>query len=300
MNQEELEKFLNNYRSQILIFIFSLLVFNFLLWSQIFLQKLEQEKLRIYFLDVGQGDSELIILPSKRGKNVKILIDGGPANKKILEALDQVLSPMDRYFDLVILSHPQVDHFGGLIEVLKRYQIGYLIHNGRSNPHPQFEELKKVIRDYQIKTVRLMAGDRIFQADNFMEVLLPNQEFLFDKNLNNSSLVLLLKNKNIKVLFPGDIEEKAEKYLVNLYRNFNEKIDILKISHHGSKTASSEEFLKIFQPKLAFIEVGRNYYGHPSKEVLKRLENFGIKWFRTDLEGNLKVIVDGKEIKVIK
>src|SRR5689334_7001064 len=130
-------------------FIFSLLIgFNFFVWSAVALQA-NADGLNIYFLDVGQGDSSLIVLPG----GAKILIDGGPANKSVFGELEKVLSPSDRYIDLVMLTHPQLDHFGGLIDVLKRYRVGAFIYNGRDGTAQAWPYLKEIVSEKKIKTV---------------------------------------------------------------------------------------------------------------------------------------------------
>lgn len=280
-------------KNKIVLTLILLVILDILVFWQIKNLVSLNKPLEIYFLKVGQGDSELIKLSGK----VKILIDGGPANNQILENLNQILSPFDRYLDLVILSHPQSDHFGGLIEVLKRYQVGAFIYNGRDNPIPAFEELKKIIAENKIQTIVLIGGDKIHYQDNQFNILLPDLSLLQSKELNDTALVGELKNSNFKALFTGDISSKIEKKLITFYHS---TIDVLKVSHHGSKFSSSAEFLNALRPKVAVIEVGKNSYGHPTKDVLERLKAVGAKILRTDQEGLVELLIDGQKIRIFQ
>jgi len=280
-------------KNKIVLTLILLVILDILVFWQIKNLVSLNKPLEIYFLKVGQGDSELIKLSGK----VKILIDGGPANNQILENLNQILSPFDRYLDLVILSHPQSDHFGGLIEVFKRYRVGAFIYNGRDNPIPAFKEFKKVIAENKIQTIVLIGGDRIRYQDNQFNFLLPDLSLLQEKELNDTTLVGELKNSNFKALFTGDISSKIEKKLVTFYHS---TIDVLKVSHHGSKFSSSPEFLNALKPKVAVIEVGKNSYGHPTKDVLERLKAVGAKILRTDEEGLVKLLIDGQKIRIFQ
>lgn len=292
---KELEQWLKvkKHKNRVIVIILVIVALDIFVYWQIFAANFQNHDLRLYFFNVGQGDSELAVLPG----GVKILIDGGPPNGKILEELGKILPPADRYFDIIVISHPQLDHFGGLIEVLKRYQVGMVIHNGRSGPISAFETLKETIGENGIKTLRLAAGDKIRYRDSIISVLSPDNILVGDKELNDTSLVLELDSKNTKALFTGDIGSKAEDNLADILTS---DIDILKVAHHGSKFSSTANFLKAVRPKLAIIEVGKNSYGHPTKETLSRLNAVGAKIYRTDQNGTVKLVIDGENIKIIK
>jgi len=275
----------------ILIFIF-LFVLDCFVWSEIVFNG-KSKNPEIYFLNVGQGDSEMVVLQN----NVKVLIDGGP-DKKILENIPEVLSYFDRHIDLVVMSHPQLDHFGGLIEVLKRYQVGAFIWNGIENNTESFAELKKVIKENNIPQIILAEGDKIKYQENEFKVLFPSGNLLATdnkKNINDDALVLELASPNGSALFTADIGKNIEDYLIGKY---NLNVDILKVGHHGSKTSSVAEFLKSVSPKISVIEVGKNSYGHPTKEALARLSDVGSKIFRTDKNGIIKLVLDNNKINV--
>jgi competence protein ComEC len=274
----------------ILIVVF-LVVFDFFVWGLVVFEPIDKN-LQIYFLDVGQGDSELAILPS----GPKILIDGGP-NNKVVDELASVLRPTDRYIDLVMLSHPQTDHFTGLIDVLKRYQVGAFIFNGRSGTADSWSELTKVIQENKVPLLILAAGDKIHYLDSQFDFLLPDKNFIQSQDLNETTLMPLLQNQNSQILFTGDIDSKIEDYLIKKY---DLDIDVLKVAHHGSKYSSGEKFLQSISPKIAVIEVGKNSYGHPTETVLKNLASIGAQVFRTDKDGTIKLTINGQNIDIFK
>jgi competence protein ComEC len=274
----------------ILIMIF-LVAFDVFVWGLIIFEPINKN-LELYFLDVGQGDSELVILPN----GPKVLIDGGP-NNKVISQLALVLRPTDRYLDLIVLSHPQTDHFTGLIDVLKRYQIGAFIFNGRSGTADSWFELVKIIQENRIPAVVLAAGDKIHYLDSQFNFLLPDKNFIESSDLNETALVPLLQSLNAKILFTGDIGAKTEDYLIQKY---DLDIDVLKVAHHGSKYSSSEKFLSNISPKIAVIEVGKNSYGHPTSEVLKKLASVGTQIFRTDKDGLIKLVINNQQINIFK
>ncbi|OGG42947.1 hypothetical protein A3G50_00200 [Candidatus Jorgensenbacteria bacterium RIFCSPLOWO2_12_FULL_42_11] len=262
-------------------------------WRTIALTK-PSDNLNIYFLSVGQGDSELVILPG----GVKILIDAGPDNKVIGE-LDSILRPTERYIDLVIVSHPQADHFNGFIDVLKHYQVGAFIHNGRAGAAQSWKELAQTVKENKIPAVALAAGDKINYLESKLDILSPNENFINSKELNDTVLVALLQSQSAKVLFTGDVGKKIEDYLIN---KLDFKVDVLKVAHHGSKYSSGREFLAAILPKISVIEVGKNSYGHPTEEVLNRLAAVGAAIYRTDRDGTIKMVFPKKssEIQVFK
>lgn len=278
-------------KNHFIIFLIFLAVFDLFIWSQIIFNG-PNKNTEIYFFDIGQGDSELVVLPN----NVKVLIDGGP-NKKILSELSSVLSPTDIYIDLIILSHPQLDHFAGLIDVLRRYKVGAFIYNGRSGEAKAFYDLKKAIKESNAAAVVLAQGDKIKYEENVFDVLSPPKEFLTSEELNDTTLVLRLNVGNFRALFTGDIGENIEKYLAE---NFDIGIDILKVGHHGSKFSSSEKFLVEASPLISAIEVGKNSYGHPTAQTLARLADIKSQIFRTDLDGTIKLAIHNNTINIFK
>ncbi len=242
----------------------------------------------IYFLDVGQGDGELIVFPGR----AKVLIDGGP-NGGIVSRIGEILPVADRRIDVLALTHPQLDHYAGFIEIVKRYEVGVFIYNGRLSGDAPFRELLETLKKRKIPMIVLGEGDKIKIGDAVFSVLNPSGEFLKSAELNDATLVMALAEGEgaFRAVFTGDIGLNVEEYLTEKY---DVKTDVLKVAHHGSRYSSGDKFLAEARPKLAVIEVGRNSYGHPTKEALSRLEKIGAGVYRTDRDGTIRVIV-GKD-----
>lgn len=268
------------------LLVLLLIIFDIILWFWIFFPSLDSEEdLAIYFLDVGQGDSELITI-----NGVDILIDGGP-NAKVLESLSNIMPSIDRYIDLVILTHPHLDHFGGLIDVFKNYNIGVFIDSGQDHAISQYDYFKKVLAERNIKHINLIKGDKIKYKDLVFNFLSPTK--IGQKELHDNTLVFMLEKESFKGLFTGDINFKVEKNLMRDYKNLS--ANLLKISHHGSANSTNKEFLQAVRPQISVIEVGRNSYGHPKPALLSRLSLAGTAIYRTDKNGIIKTsLIDGK------
>lgn len=273
----------------ILIFLGFLFIADILAWNIVF--DLSRTRfLEVNFFDVGQGDAILIESP----KRTQILIDGGPSSK-ILEKLSETLPFYDRSIDLIILTHPDPDHLLGLIDVLKRYKVDLIGTNGAVSSRPEFKEFMSQILKKEVPLKILKKDQRISIGESLsFDILAPLENFDGRKvsDYNTSSIVSKMIYGDSSFLFTGDTTQSVEKELVKQGINLNS--DILKIGHHGSKTSTTEDFLKKITPEIAVIQVGKNnQYGHPYSEVLERLEKFGIKIFRTDENGDIKIISDG-------
>src|SRR3989344_1606416 len=251
-------------------------------------------KLKVYFLDVGQGDAELIETPNGN----KILIDGGPPNKKILGELSRFLPFYNRSVDMVILTHPHADHVGGLDQVLERYEVGFAMDPGVLYNTPEFGEYRNLIETKRIPRVYGVRGMKVrLDYSTYLDVFLPVVNN-FGLSPHDGMLVLKLNYGKNSFLFTGDMEKNLEGYLIGTMGE-SLKSDILKVGHHGSKTSTTEAFLGYVSPKYAVISVGEeNKYGHPSKEVLDRLIQFGVKFFRTDEEGTIRMKSDGETVSI--
>ena len=264
--------------------------FNLFIWYEVVFGGVAD--LNLYFLNVGQGDSELIELPG----GVQILIDGGP-DKSVLFELAKVMPSNDRYLDLVVMTHAQTDHFAGFAHVLDRYKIGAFIVTGREGESKTWENFRDLLEEKQIPVILVEAGDKITYRENLLEVLSPDQELLVDKEINESSVILKLESQSIKALFTGDAGFKTENHLLNLTKfNFVRlDVDVLKVAHHGSKYSTGANFLAATTPLISIIEVGKNNYGHPTEATLSRLKSFGNAIYRTDENGTVRLVVrDGK------
>ena len=270
-----------------------LFIGNILVWSVVF--ELNKDKfLEVNFFDVGQGDAIFIQAP----KRTQILIDGGPSSK-VLEKLGKEMSFWDRTIDLIILSHPEKDHISGLIEVLKRYKVENILWTGVVRDTAEYEEWLNLIKEEGADVKIAQAGGKILLGNAEIEILYPfkNMEGKELKDSNDSSVVAKLIFGDNSFLFTGDAGEKTEKTIMGELVSLGS--DVLKIGHHGSKYSSTEEFIKAVSPEIAVIEVGKdNSYGHPTAEVLDRLLKYGIDILRTDQNGDIKIISDGKNLKI--
>ena len=228
-------------------------------------------KLRICFVDVGQGDCTVITTP--KGKN--IIIDGGEEEENVV--LPYLLDRNISKIDYLIISHFDSDHVGGLFTVMENLKVKTAIISKQGEKSLNYERFNKMVEEKNIRVVAIEKGDRLnIEEGVYFDFLWPDNFNLITENiLNNNSIVCKLNYNNFSILFTGDIEEVAEKQVLQEYNNFQIlNSTILKIGHHGSKTSSSKEFLENVRPQVALIGVGKdNKFGHPNIEVLKRLED---------------------------
>ncbi len=236
----------------------------------------------IDFFDVGQGDASLI----KLANNKVILIDGGP-NNLILKRLGEELPFYRRKIDLIILSHFHDDHIIGLIEVIKRYQVGSIIYLKSEVNSKLLGLFISLAKEKNIKLISLEDRATISYSPGCSLELINPFIFGIGKDDNNS-IVAKLSCPPLSALFSGDNNFKVEEALIKAGENLKSKI--LKASHHGSKTANSEAFLKAVSPSIFIIPVGAdNRFNHPSPEILDRVRALGLLTKRTDQEGNIKI-----------
>lgn len=247
----------------------------------------QQEKAKIIFFDVGQGNSVFIESPNSN----QVLIDGGPGSQ-VLNKLGQTMLFFDRNIDVIILTHPDADHLNGLVDVLKKYDVGEIMEPCIADSSATYGEWNKLIEEKKIHRTCAQFGQKIKLAkDVELNVLYPFKplEGASFKNTNDASIVMVFCYGQTKILLTGDAEEKIEYQLIN--SNIDLKAQILQIGHHGSKSSTSESFLKAINPETAVIQVGKNNrYGHPTNEVLERLKNISAKIFRTDLDGDIEFL----------
>jgi len=262
--------------------------------------------LHIYFCDVGQGDAILIKTPQNR----QILVDGGRGDQ-VLNCLSDALPFYDHTLDLVILTHPHADHVGGLIEVLRTYQVEKVIFQQTPYKSADYQEFIDLLGEKNLPTLKVVAGE-ILALDQQVRVEvwypLSNEKLELlaarggsgatidpydGEDVNDSSIVFRLVCGDFETLLTGDAPEAVQKLL--LRQEMVEESDVLKVAHQGAKDGSDENFLKKVNPKLAVISVGENNrYGHPHKETLEELENAGAEIKRTDRDGTVEVVSDCK------
>lgn len=287
-----LKNFFINNRNKVLIFISII--------SLIYITSIKIPKeLKINFIDVGQGDSCLITTP----QNKKVIVDSGGSEsydvgKNVL--LPYLLDKRITKIDYIMISHFDTDHCKGFEYVLENLKVKNVIISKQSETSENFKQIMKIIRKKRINLIIVQKGSKI-KIDNFttVDIISPQSENIAD-NMNDNSIVAKLEAYNFSILFTGDASEKIEKELIK--EKINLKSDILKVSHHGSKTGTSEEFLKSVKPKIALIGVGENNkFGHPTEDVIKRLTENKVKIYRTDRNGEISIkIKKNKNIKIKK
>lgn len=255
-------------------------------------------KLNIFFIDVGQGDSTLIVTPS--GK--RIIIDGGEGNSEKYDYGKNVLFPylLDRKIneiDYLIISHADSDHIGGLIYILENMKVKKILIGVQPEISDQLQDFVSIANKKKVKIITLKKGDEIEIDKNIkIDVLWPdNNNLIYENILNNNSLVFKLIYNNFSMLFTGDIEKIAEEKITKIYSDKILNSNIIKLPHHGSKTSSISNFIDEVNPQIALIGVGKNNkFGHPSNEVINRLEKRNIKIYRTDQMGEISITVNSK------
>lgn len=294
-----------------------LILFLFFISFYIFYIYLEQNinnNLRITFFDIGQGDSSLIEMPTGE----KILIDAGPSNI-IVSKLQKHLSIFNRVIDFIVLTHPDSDHVAGFYFITPNFYIKNILENGDKNKNTDiYKNIEKGFESKNLKNKEIFAncGDKIvYKNDKYPKIFIlhPDQSNLILNDTNENSIVLLLIYGKFSFLFTGDMDKEVEKNIfreidrcfsnedINTIKEKIKNLTVLKVSHHGSKTASSDDFIKKIKPKYSIISAGeKNRYGHPNEETIKTLEKYKSDIFYTKNDGNISFITDGDSIEFKK
>lgn len=247
-----------------------------------------QNIMKVSYIDVGQGDS---ILVQVNGKN--LLIDAGPN-----ESTDKLMSYLSKQnikkLDFIVATHPHEDHVGAMDTVIKKYDIGEFYAPKKMATTKTFENMVNALKSKNIKINAATAGVSLDLGENVKcEMVAPNGTNY--ENLNNYSAVIKITYGNSKFLFMGDAEKLSEKEILN--KNYDISSDVLKLGHHGSSSSSSKAFLDKVSPKIAIISCGKNNdYGHPHKETLEEMKKRNIQVYRTDIDGSIVLVSDGKKI----
>ena len=268
-----------------------LAISNLFIWSAVFALS-QKEEVKVYFLDVGQGDA--ILIEGRNGN--QILIDGGPAGK-VLEELGRVMPYFDRSIDVLIETHPDSDHIGGFPEVMERYEIGVFIEPGVNADNSVDDEIRRRVSDMGIANFIARRGMEVNLGDgSYLEVLFPDRD-VSGVDTNDASIVAKYVYGDTCFILTGDSPQKIEDYLKSKFGD-NLDCEVLKVGHHGSNTSTGSNFLSVVSPMYAVISAGRgNSYGHPHPEVVERLTNFGAKVLSTAGEGTIKLTSDGFVVK---
>lgn len=271
------------------IAVFGLL--NIVLWPMVFGGK--EKNLTAYFFDVGQGDATYF----RTVDGLDILVDGGPGSK-VLSKLGEAMPYYDKKIELMILSHAHADHVDGLVDVLKRYEVGEVLYNDVKTDYAGYLEFLNLIKEKNIALKNVQAGDEVSLGQTRIKILAP-VNYVEGKDLNDSSVVFKLIYGQNSIMMTGDAGQQVEAKI--LAGNNDLKSDVLKVGHHGSKYSSSADFLEKVMPKYGIIMVGlKNSYRHPAETTLDNLRNFGVKIFRTDVDGDVKCLGDGVKISCDK
>ena len=255
-------------------------------------------RVHVVALDVGQGDAILVETPG----GGRLLVDGGPDPDRLLVALDARIPPWDRRIDLVVLTHPHEDHVAGLPLLVERYRVGRLVEPGMTGPGPGYAALLAALARRSLRSELLSAGDRFTLDDVSFRVLWPDRTAVprappdTGTGINNVSIVLLGTYGGQRFLLAGDAEEGIDPILV---ARGLPHVDLLKVAHHGSRTATTDALLGATSPAVALISVGaKNTFGHPAPATLARLAAHGVATYRTDLSGTLDAALDGRLLTV--
>lgn len=229
----------------------------------------QSNDLVVSFLDVGQGDS--ILIETKEGIN--ILIDTGP-NEVVVRKISEVLNYFEKNIDLVILTHADLDHIGGMVSVIDRYEIESLGYAFDFDESQLTKYMYEKVEEDRIDLLRLKAGDQFNIGELYIDILWPLDTYVGEKN--DMSVVTLIKYFDNSILLTGDASVEIEEKLISMYEDLD--VDILKLGHHGSKTSTSEEFLLHTKPEVVVVSAGEgNNFGHPHKEVIDRVLDMGIQ-----------------------
>jgi len=252
--------------------------------------------LTVAFLDIGQGDSILIRSPN----GMTMLIDGGNSDNDATQVILPKLSEWgaDR-LDVMVATHPDADHIGGLPEVLETFPVETVALTGQVHSTQIYERLLTDIRDLNVNAIQTRTGTSIpFDPAVRVEVLGPDDEFVQDDNdTNNASIVIRLTYGSVSFMFTGDAEDPEEEAI--LASGADLRSAILKVGHHGSRSSTSEPFLAAVDPQIGVISAGaNNQFGHPHQEVLDRLEQGGVQIYRTDQGGTITITTNGSTIDV--
>ncbi len=271
---------------------------------------LPDENLHIIACDVGQGDAILI-----KAKNTQLLIDGGK-DDKLLDCLAKNMPFWDKNIEIVILTHQQIDHYGGLIEVFKAYSVDSFLVSPIDSSNQSFRLLKSLVGSSGTRIVNPTAGMVVRLGKIHLDIVHPNENFLALNTVNQKevsggavlggattfrdpndfSIVAILSFGNFDALFTGDIGPEISDMLAQelSQKGDKRKVEYIKVPHHGSKNGLTKSLLDVTKPKVAVISVGKNQWGHPHKEVIELLKEEGVKILRTDEIGDIELVTDGR------
>lgn len=276
-------------KNKIFLIFLAILILFFLLKEEI----KKDRFLEVSFLDVGQGDAIYI----EAFNQTDMLIDGGRNPQVITEKLSSVMDSFDTHIDVLIITHPDEDHSGGLISIIKEYSIGSIFISGNFSDNSNYNQILKIASTKNIPTYLARAGENIYldrDKEVRFEIIYPTENTSFVE-ANRTSISGRLIYGESEFLLTGDAYMEDEDIMLKNYKSLES--DVLKLGHHGSRTSSSLSFLKMVNPEVVIVSAGfNNSYGHPHKEVMDRVNTLGIKSFATFEEGTITFRSDGEKI----
>jgi competence protein ComEC len=240
-------------------------------------------ELKVHFIDVGQGDSILIDLGE-----TEVLIDGGEKSPGVVPYLNKYV---DGPLEVMVATHPHADHIGGLIAVLNAFQVEQIWHNGDTSTSKTYTEFMSDVQSEGAQVHIGRRGDKISAGELTFTILNPAT---LAGTTNNNSIVASLSYGNVDFLFTGDAEQEAEATMLAASDIPVPEVEILKVGHHGSRTASSKDFLAATSPEVTVYMAGKgNSYGHPHQETLDALAQICAKIYGTDVNSTIIITTDG-------
>ena len=247
--------------------------------------------LEVSYLDVGQGDSAYI-----RVNDFDILIDAGPKSDSD-KLIEQLKAKNIDDFEIVIATHPHEDHIGGMVSVFEEYNVESFYMPSVTHTTKTFENMVNAVAKEEIKIQTIKEGMK-FDLGNGANIDVYSPIYESYEEFNDYSPIMKLTFGETELIFTGDAEAHAETEVVAKYPN-DLKADVLKFGHHGSSTSSTDEFLQSVSPEYGIISCGEdNKYGHPHKETLDKITKYNIKSYRTDIQGQITLLSDGKNISI--
>lgn len=258
-------------------------------------QSAKKKYIDVTYLDIGQGDATFIEWPDR----TQMLVDCAK-DARVLEALGRVMPFYDKHIDYLLVTHPDLDHYGGCIDVLKRFDIEHIVYTGVQKEDDTWAFFWKKIQEEGSEYTEIDKEQQWSIGSSTLAFLYPDHDASEDANIlglkkkagsNNSSIVFTLSHGEMDLLFMGDAEAELEEYLLQKHKEKLD-VDVLKVSHHGSAGSSIPKFVSSTSPDISVISAGKeNRYGHPSRRVIKRLERASSTIWRTDLHGDVRMQV---------